>query len=354
MRTSFGIMRDRPAVFVKAESVDGHIGWGEIWCNFPSCGAEHRARLIDTVIAPLLLNKDFSHPLQAFEEASSKTHVLALQSGEVGPLAQVIAGVDIALWDMCARRAKLPLYRLLGGSNTRVGVYASGINPDEPLQIVQKKYQEGFRAFKLKIGFDTKLDITNVRSVREWLGPSRELMADVNQAWDLVKAIDTIPLLEPFGLSWLEEPLRCDSAMGTWQELKAHSRIPLAAGENMMGSANFISAVESQAFDVLQPDIAKWGGISACWGVIQKTLSRGLRYCPHYLGAGIGLMASAHLLAASGGDGLLEVDANENLLRTMLAPAMQTIDDGFITLTQDPGHGVVPDLDALTLACQQN
>jgi L-alanine-DL-glutamate epimerase-like enolase superfamily enzyme len=65
-------------------------------------------------------------------------------------------------------------------------------------------------------------------------------------------------------------------------------------------------------------------------------------------------MASAHLLAASGGDGLLEVDANENLLRTMLAPAMQTIDDGFITLTQDPGHGVVPDLDALTLACQQN
>lgn len=354
VRTSFGIMRDRPAVFVKAESVDGHIGWGEIWCNFPSCGAEHRARLLDTVIAPLLLNKDFSHPLQAFEEASSKTHVLALQSGEVGPLAQVIAGVDIALWDMCARRAKLPLYRLLGGSNTRVGVYASGINPDEPLQIVQKKYQEGFRAFKLKIGFDTKLDITNVRSVREWLGPSRELMADVNQAWDLVKAIDTIPLLEPFGLSWLEEPLRCDSAMGTWQELKAYSRIPLAAGENMMGSANFISAVESQAFDVLQPDIAKWGGISACWGVIQKTLSRGLRYCPHYLGAGIGLMASAHLLAASGGDGLLEVDANENLLRTMLAPAMQTIDDGFISLTQDPGHGVEPDLDALTLACQQN
>ena len=347
-------MRDRPAVFVKAKSADGHIGWGEIWCNFPSCGAEHRARLLDTVIAPLLLNKDFSHPSYAFEEASSKTHVLALQSGELGPMAQVIAGVDIALWDLCARRAKLPLYQLLGGSNARIGVYASGINPDASLHTVQKKHQEGFRAFKLKIGFDTQLDIANVKSVREWLDPSLELMADVNQAWDLATALDTIPKLEPFGLSWLEEPLRCDSEMLQWQELKANSRIPLAAGENMLGFANFMSAIESKAFAVLQPDIAKWGGISATWAVIQNTLSRGLRYCPHYLGAGIGLMASAHLLAASGGDGLLEVDANENPLRTMLAPPLQKIDNGFITLTQDPGLGVEPDLDALTMACQQN
>jgi L-alanine-DL-glutamate epimerase-like enolase superfamily enzyme len=115
-----------------------------------------------------------------------------------------------------------------------------------------------------------------------------------------------------------------------------------------------VSAIESKAFDVLQPDIAKWGGISASWAVIQNALSRGLRYCPHYLGAGIGLMASAHLLAASGGDGLLEVDANENPLRTMLAPAVQKIDNGFITLSQEPGLGVEPDLDALLMACQQN
>jgi L-alanine-DL-glutamate epimerase-like enolase superfamily enzyme len=354
VRTSFGIMRDRPAVFVRAESADGHVGWGEVWCNFPACGAEHRANLLETVVAPLLLNKDFSHPAYAFEEASSKTHVLALQSGELGPMAQVIAGVDIALWDLCARRAKLPLYQLLGGTNARIGVYASGINPDGALQTVQKKHQEGFRAFKLKIGFDTEQDIANLRSVREWLGPSLELMADVNQAWDLAQALDTLPKLAPYGLRWLEEPLRCDSEMHQWQALKAHSRIPLAAGENMLGSASFMSAMDSQAFDVLQPDIAKWGGISATWAVIQNTLSRGLRYCPHYLGAGIGLMASAHLLAAAGGDGLLEVDANENPLRTLLAPALQKIDNGFITLTQDPGLGVEPDLDALAMACQQS
>lgn len=347
-------MRDRPAVFVRAESADGHVGWGEVWCNFPACGAEHRARLLETVVAPLLLNKDFSHPACAFEEASSKTHVLALQSGELGPVAQVIAGVDIALWDLCAKRAQLPLYQLLGGSNARIGVYASGINPDGSLQTVQKKHQEGFRAFKLKIGFDTEQDIANLRSVREWLGPSLELMADVNQAWDLAQALDTLPKLESYGLRWLEEPLQCDTEIHQWQALKAHSRIPLAAGENMLGSASFMSAIASKAFDVLQPDIAKWGGISATWAVIQNTLSRGLRYCPHYLGAGIGLMASAHLLAAAGGDGLLEVDANENPLRTLLAPALQKIDNGFVTLTQDPGLGVEPDLDALSIVCQQS
>ncbi|MEI7494947.1 MAG: mandelate racemase/muconate lactonizing enzyme family protein, partial [Betaproteobacteria bacterium] len=118
VRTSFGIMRDRPAVFVRAESSDGQIGWGEIWCNFPACGAEHRAKLLETVIAPLLLNKHFEDPSQAYREATQKTEILALQTGELGPLAQVIAGVDLALWDLCARRANLPLYKLLGGTQS--------------------------------------------------------------------------------------------------------------------------------------------------------------------------------------------------------------------------------------------
>ena len=111
VRTSFGIMHERPAVFVRAQSDQGEVGWGEIWCNFPACGAEHRAALLSTVIAPLLLGKSFTDPAQAYAHATQKTEVLALQTGEPGPLAQVIAGVDLALWDLCARRAKLPLIR---------------------------------------------------------------------------------------------------------------------------------------------------------------------------------------------------------------------------------------------------
>ncbi len=351
VRTSFGTMHDRPAVFVRAQSEDGAVGWGEVWCNFPACGAEHRARLLDTVVAPLLLQQDFADPAQAYAHATRKTEVLALQSGEPGPIAQVIAGVDLALWDLCARRAGLPLFRLLGGQQGRVPVYASGINPEGALAVVQRKHAQGYRAFKLKIGFNDVQDLANLAALRSWLGPDAALMADVNQAWDLPHALAMLPRLAPFGLAWLEEPLRTDSSVSDWQGLKAGARIALAAGENLIGAARFAQALESQAFGVLQPDIAKWGGISGCWPVIQAIRERGTRFCPHYLGAGIGLMASAHVLAAAGGDGLLEVDANDNLLRSLLAPSFAQVVDGCITLDETPGIGVTPDIAALQLAC---
>ncbi len=351
VRTSFGIMRERPAVFVRAENADGAVGWGEIWCNFPACGAEHRARLLDTVVAPLLIGQNFADPIQAYAEATRKTDILALQSGEPGPIAQVIAGVDLALWDLCARRANLPLFRLLGGQQARLPVYASGINPDGPLAVVQRKHAEGYRSFKLKIGFSAQQDLDHLASLRAWLGPQADLMADVNQAWDLPQASAMLPRLEPLGLAWLEEPLRTDSSSQQWQQLRAHTRIPLAAGENLIGTISFEVAIHSQAFGVLQPDIAKWGGISGCWPVIQQIRQHGLRYCPHYLGAGIGLMASAHVLAAAGGDGLLEIDANDNALRSLLAPPLAQVVDGCITLDEKPGLGVMPDIEALQRAC---
>ena len=371
VRTSFGTMHDRPAVFVRAESSDGAVGWGEIWCNFPACGAEHRARLLDTVVAPLLLKQDFADPAQAFAHATRKTEVLALQSGEPGPMAQVISGVDLALWDLCARRAGLPLFRLLGGQQARVPVYASGINPDGALAVVQRKHAQGYRAFKLKIGFDDAQDLDNLAAVRGWLGPGAALMADVNQAWDLPHALSMLTQLGAYGLGWLEEPLRTDSSLADWQQLQSQSqaqsraqpevqppaqsqpspRIALAAGENLIGAARFAQALQSQAFGVLQPDIAKWGGISGCWPVIQAIRESGVRFCPHYLGAGIGLMASAHVLAAAGGDGMLEVDANDNLLRSLLAPPFAQVVNGCITLEETPGIGVTPDIAALQLAC---
>ncbi len=340
-------MRDRPAVFVRAESAEGHVGWGEIWCNFPACGAEHRVRLLETVIAPLLLHKDFEDPAQAYLLATQKTEILALQTGEPGPLAQVISGVDLALWDLCARRANLPLFRLLGGTQTSVPVYASGINPDGPLDMVKRKHAEGYRAFKLKIGFDDKQDIENINSLRNWLGDQASVMADVNQAWRVDHALNMLPQLESFNLAWLEEPLRTDSIASQWLQLHKATNTPLAAGENLMGQASFEKAIDMKTFGVLQPDFAKWGGISGCWPVIQKIRESGTRFCPHYLGAGIGLMASAHVLAAAGGDGMLEVDANDNALRSLLAPPFANVANGSIELDETPGIGVTPDLVAL-------
>lgn len=347
VRTSFGTMHDRPAVFVRVEDRDGATGWGEVWCNFPSCGAEHRAKLVDSVMAPLLASRAFDGPAEAFDWLTQRTAVLAIQSGEPGPMAQVIAGIDLALWDLCACRAGQPLWRYLGGAHDGVGVYASGINPDRPQDLAAARLAEGYRAFKLKIGFGRERDLANLAAMREVLGPDLPLMTDANQAWSLDEARAMTPQLEAFNLGWLEEPLRADRPWHEWQQLSQATGIPLAAGENIAGPAAFDAAIAQGVLSVLQPDSAKWGGISGCWPVIARGQAAGLRYCPHYLGGGIGLLHSAHLLAAAGGGGILEIDANPNPLRTALAPALSRVTEGRCSLGEHPGIGVAPDLDAV-------
>jgi len=351
VRTSFGVMHDRPAVFVRAEDADGATGWGEIWCNFPAVGAEHRARLLESVLAPLATSRAFESPTEAFEWLSAKTAVLAIQSGEPGPMAQAIAGIDLALWDLCARRAGQPLWRYLGGRSDAVTAYASGINPDAPEQVVARKRDESYRAFKLKIGFGAERDLRNLRALRELLGERTPLMVDANQGWTLAEARAMAPALGEFGLGWLEEPLRADRPWSEWRELARDTRIPLAAGENVMGHEDFAAAIESGTLSVLQPDLAKWGGISGCWPAVQRGLAAGLRYCPHYLGGGIGLLASAHVLAAAGGDGILEIDANPNPLRTELMGPLGRLQEGGAKLGDAPGIGIEPDLEQLAEIC---
>ena len=248
--TSFGIMRDRPMVLVRVEDDDGAVGWGETWCNFPTVGAEHRARLIESVIAPLLEGRSFERPEEAFRLLNARTAVLALQAGEPGPIAQAIAGVDIALWDLAARRAGEPLWRMLGGRSPRVRVYASGLNPDEPEKLAAKKRAEGFAAFKLKVGFGADRDIANLKALRRELGDDVDLMVDANQGWSLNDAVEMAPRLEAFDLRWLEEPLRADSPWNDWEVLSRHTRIPLAAGENIGSDDGFDAALHAAALEI--------------------------------------------------------------------------------------------------------
>lgn len=352
VQTSFGTMHDRPALLVRVEDADGAVGWGEIWCNFPACGAEHRARLLETVVAPLVVGQPYASAEAAFAHMSARTAVLAIQSGEPGPISQVIAGVDLALWDMLSRRAGVPLWQFLGGTSGVIRVYASGINPDRPEDTVLAKHAEGYRAFKLKVGFGEERDLANLRTVHARLPQGNELMLDANQAWDLAGALRMASRLSEFTPGWLEEPLRADRPLSEWAQLAENAGIPLAAGENLIGPDAFDAMINSKTLHVVQPDLAKWGGISGCLPVIDRIHQAGLRYCPHFLGAGVGQLASAHILAARGqAGGMLEIDANENPLRAALSPALGRIVEGKANLGNEAGLGVEPDIAQLRDIC---
>ena len=341
--TSFGQMSNRPAVFVRVEDEDGVAGWGEVWSNFPSTGAEHRARLVNEVLAPAICGRTVDEPSAIFDALTRETSVLALQSGEPGPFAQAIAGIDLAVWDLYARRRKTALWRLLGGHGAKIGVYASGINPTGSRQTAEAALKRGHRALKLKIGFDPASDRANLASLRDLVGAGM-LAADVNQGWSLDQAQKLAPALAPFALAWLEEPIRADRPWQEWQTLRRNTEVPLAAGENISSRDGFAQAVGDDVLRVVQPDVAKWGGLTACAGIARDILKSGKTFCPHYLGGGIGLLASAHLLAGVGGDGLLEVDANDNALRDLFCGPVANVIDGTVTLSNDPGLGVEPDL----------
>ena len=340
--TSFGRMLDRPTVFVRVEDADGYVGWGEVWANFPAPGAEHRTRIVNDILAPLVEAVAAGSPQDVFERLTQRTAVLALQCGEPGPFAQAIAGIDIALWDLHAKRQGLPLWRMLGGERPTIRVYASGINPTGSRAMAEAALRRGHRALKLKIGFDPAADRANLASLRALLG-SGFLATDANQAWSLEQAIVHAPALEEFNLAWLEEPIRADRPWPEWQALRKASRVPLAAGENVAGHAAFAQVIGSDVLEFVQPDVAKWGGLTGCAEVARSILASGKTFCPHYLGGGIGLLASAHLLAGIGGDGLLEIDANDNPLRDDFCGPVAKVTDGTITLTDLPGLGIDPD-----------
>jgi L-alanine-DL-glutamate epimerase-like enolase superfamily enzyme len=344
VRTSFGVMRDRPAVFVRVMDTAGTTGWGEIWCNFPTCGAEHRARLIRTLFAPLLEGQRVDDPRTIFAELTAKTEVLAIQAGEAGPIANCIGAIDIALWDLAARRAGQPLWRYLGGASPRIRVYGSGLNPDDPGTIAAAHLALGYRAFKLKVGFGEARDLANLALLRAMLPRGSELMVDANQAWNLETAQHMAECMAEFNLRWLEEPLRADRPWSEWQQLAGRSPIPLAAGENLAGGAQFEAALAARALATVQPDMAKWGGFSGVLPIAKKIQAAGACYCPHYLAGGIGLLASAHLLAAVGGEGMLEVDVNPNPLRALTCGPLAVVNDEYATLNSAPGLGSEPDL----------
>jgi len=349
VRTSFGSMTERAAVFVRAEDSDGARGWGEVWCNFPNASAEYRARLLADMVAPRALGKPLDDPVALWAEIERALHVLRIQSGDPGGFSSAAAGLDLAIHDLRARKRGLPLWRALGGrDDDPVRVYASGINPGRTAaDTVARTRAAGHRAFKLKIGFGEETDLATLQLVADGLREGERLMVDANQAWDVATACRLVPRLATFDLGWIEEPLMADRPTAEWTQVAAVSPAPLAVGENLRGAGQFQAAIDLGLFGILQPDVAKWGGHSGCLPVARAALAAGRTCCPHYLGGAVGLLHSFHLLAAVRGPGMLEVDANANPLREGLLGDLLTVHDGCVSLPGGQGLGLEPDLKPL-------
>lgn len=348
VQTSFGRMRDRPAVVVRLEDDDGAFGWGEVFCNWPAAGAEHRARLILEDIADLVFARPWAGPADMFNTLTERTHVKVLQTAEPGPFAQAIAGLDLAFWDLHARKAGLSLARCLDASaDSDIEVYASGIQIDDAPTFIATARDAGFRAFKVKVGFDLDADAEKLRAVYKALNPGERLMADANQAWSPAEATAFLERIRDIDLGWLEEPIRVDAPAKDWSRLAEASHVSLAGGENLLGMEIFSQVIASGALGVIQPDAAKWGGITGCFDVARRAEAAGRLYCPHFLGAGVGLLASGQLLAATGGRGMLEVDVNPNPLRSDMLAGWPVVVNGKATLIPGPGIGCAPMLDTL-------
>ena len=331
VRTSFGTMTERVAVFVRVEDSDGARGWGEVWCNFPTASAEHRALIFSDIVAPRALGRSLDDPVALWGEIDRALHVLRVQSGDAGALSAAAAGLDLAIHDLRARKRGLPLWRALGGTeDSPVPVYGSGINPGPgAFDTVERLRTQGWRAFKIKVGFGAATDLGTLRPIARALGNGERLMVDVNQGWDLRTACTMAPKLAEFGLHWIEEPLAADRPTAEWTQVAAAAPTQIAAGENLRGAGPFQEMIDSGLFGTVQPDAA------------------GRTYCPHFLGGALGLLHSLHLLAAVRGPGLLEVDANANPLREGLLGDLLTVRDGCVSLPGGQGLGLEPDIKSL-------
>jgi len=153
-------MKSRPCLIVEIEDHNQHVGYGEIWCNFPGDGASYRFNLLNSIYHSSIVGFEFSNPDKLINKVSEKFKTLFVQSGDMGSFYNINSGLDCAFWDLFAKNQKLPLNKLLNSkSQNHISVYASGINPSESQKHIKAARAMGIKAFKVKIGFNHSLDI---------------------------------------------------------------------------------------------------------------------------------------------------------------------------------------------------
>jgi len=340
---ALGIMPTRPALLISITDTQGCTGWGEVWANFPPRANIHKAHLIEDIVAPKLNGYSYIDPREANTFLRADLEVYFLHVGQDRVLEHILAGLDAALWDLSLRSAGQTFVEHLGLTSISPS-YASSINPSD----LDAKFQEhtgyGQSAFKLKLGFGDKEDVAFVREAYAKRPAEARLMVDSNQKWTPEQAKRMLERLAVFDLLFAEEPIPANASLATWECLAESSSIPLAAGENVYGKDAFI-AMANAGVTYLQPDVAKWGGVSGALDLAANVPSC-VKIWPHFMGTALGQMAALSVTGALGDGAVCEMDVNLNPLRTELCGGNLTVNHGMTCLTRDPGL-VTPPIPAM-------
>ena len=347
MQSPFGRLAARHNLIVIAELDSGVRGLGEIWANFPFWGCTEKISLFNEVVRPLLVGEPLDDPARLYDLMQDKLSLLAIQWGAKGPVQQVIAGTDIALWDAFARTKKLALGELLRSapSAATYPVYASGLGGGDVASEIAKAKSEGHRRFKFRISFGHERNIEILTQARAAAG-NAPVMADANQTLtpSTLKALAAV--VDGAQLDWLEEPFPADDIV-SFDGWPYGVSAPLAFGENIYGRDAIMAAVARWMPAVVQPDITKCGGVTEGFATARDVVAAGKRLCLHNYGCAVGLYASAHVMAAVNGADWLEMDANPNpSFDTTLTIRPQVV-EGALVLPQGPGLGIELNEEAL-------
>lgn len=270
--------------------------------------------------------------------------------GRRGMTTRSLSAIDIALWDIKAKKAGLPLYKLLGGARSSIPVYAAGgyYQRGKDLKALEEEMAEyvesGVKAVKMKVGaVDMKTDARRVEAVRRTIGPDVKLMVDANCAYSAIDAIRFAKMIEPYDPYWFEEPVEPDDYDGM-REISRKTFIPIAAGENEYTRYGFSDLIHRAGVRILNADVYIAGGITEFMKIAAIAQANGCEIAPHG-----NHTVHAHLTCAVPNSLILEYYPKrfDDVGQQIYTHQLTINEDGTVSVPEVPGHGFEPNYEAL-------
>ncbi|MGH9470432.1 MAG: mandelate racemase/muconate lactonizing enzyme family protein [Terriglobia bacterium] len=292
------------------------------------------------------------------ERVSEVMHQNTFWLGRGGAITHTISAIDIALWDVLGQATGQPVGRLLGGCyRNRVLPYASLLmqEPGVMADALAPVREQGFRAFKIGWGpfgrRDCATDEAIVRAARESIGEECQLMVDAGASdafWnrDYKWAVRTARMLAEYDVAWFEEPLKPDN-LQDFVALRREAPLPISGGEVLTRRQSFQPWLQAGAWDIVQPDVTKAGGLSEVRRIAWMAQENGVRLVPHGWNTAVGLAADLHLASALPDVELVEYLRGSPFIDEIAAGGWKLDSDGMLPVPQQPGLGIKIDMDAL-------